>query len=181
MHIHIDIRLFWHLVNYTLFTLTKRCSSLRMSEVFLEWTDYRLAGPLIWHQIDLCGWVVFIMQIPHTVLDLHCKLHREMGPLTQAWPTSCCGPLGLCTKDLPQCVYSLFTLRKPRFPFILSGERGFLRVNRLYSLEAVYKGGAWHALTSSMLTYSMSVYPLKCASVGRAHKHFVGYTNSQKW
>ena len=28
--------------------------------------------------------------------------------------------------------YSLFTLRKPRSPLILNGERAFLRVNRLY-------------------------------------------------
>ena len=30
------------------------------------------------------------------------------------------------------CLYSLFTLRKPRSPLILSGERGFCRMNTLY-------------------------------------------------
>ena len=29
-------------------------------------------------------------------------------------------------------IYSLFTLSKPRSPLILNGQRGFLKVNRLY-------------------------------------------------
>ena len=41
--------------------------------------------------------------------------------------------LGLSTR-----LYSLFTLRKPRSPSRINGERGFLRVNRLY--DSVHQG-----------------------------------------
>ena len=42
-------------------------------------------------------------------------------------------------------LHSLFTLRKPRSPLILSGERGFRRVNKLYALTAC--GNPWRRPT----------------------------------
>ena len=45
--------------------------------------------------------------------------------------------------------YTLFPLGKPRYPLILNGERGFLRVNRLQlSFRELYKQRPQHAIPS---------------------------------
>ncbi len=57
--------------------------------------------------------------------------------------------------------YSLFTLIKPHSPLRINGERGFLRVNRLY---VIYLHHSSRALSEERASLSVFIYILHYAS-----------------